>query len=156
MILRRHPTPKKLASLYTPTEAEKALAQRMTRTPFHCLGLLVLLKTFKRLGYALALTQIPGALIAHIATATDLAVSNLDWPRYDRSKARKRHLALVREYWHITPYRQQGRKVMEQALTAAAQTKQDLVEACKTHDIPEQDSLPAEQSHSDRDSSSGK
>jgi len=126
--LSSQPTPQQLTNLYTPTDEEKAFAQRMTRTPFHCLGLLVLLKTFHRLGYAVPLAQVPPVIVVQIASAAGLEVSAPDWASYDRSQTRKRHLSLVREYWQITPYRQQGAAVMEQALAEAAQTKQDLVD----------------------------
>ena len=126
--LSSQPTPHKLTSLYSPTDEETAFARRMTRTPVHCLGLLVLLKTFHRLGYAVPLAQVPPLIVTHIGETAGLDVAALDWDSYDSSQTRKRHLALVRDYWQITPYRQQGTAVMAQALAEAAQTKQDLVD----------------------------
>lgn len=126
--LSSQPSPQKLASLYTPTDEEKAFAQQMTRTPFHYLGLLILLKTFHRLGYAVPLAQVSDVIRGHIASTVDVDITAADWVSYDTSQTRKRHLSLVRDYCQIKPYRQQGKVVMEEALAAAAQTKQDLVD----------------------------
>lgn len=126
--LSSQPTVQKLASLYTPTEDEQAFAQRMTRKPAHRLGLLILLKTFNRLGYAVLLAEVPESIVSHITAKAELALVRTDWASYDASQTRKRHLAMVREYWQIKPYREHGAAVMESALTEAAQTKQDLVD----------------------------
>ena len=126
--LTRHPTSQQLTSLYTPTDEEKDFAKRMTRTPFHYLAVLVLLKTLRRLGYALPLVKISPVIVTHIATVTGLEITDPNWTPYDHSKTRIRHLALVRNYWNIKSYRHQGQTVMMAALTEAAQTKHDLVD----------------------------
>ncbi|MEO0868042.1 MAG: DUF4158 domain-containing protein, partial [Cyanobacteria bacterium J06642_11] len=93
-----------------------------------CLAVLVLLKTFRRLGYTLPLAKISPVIVDHIATVTGLEITDPNWTQYDQSKTRIRHLALVRNYWNIKSYRHQGQAVMREALTDAAQTKHDLVD----------------------------
>ena len=50
-LLKADPTDKELAEVYTPTESELAFARRRTNQPVPRIGLLLLLKTFQRLGY---------------------------------------------------------------------------------------------------------
>ena len=52
--LKNNPSVKELQDLYTPNDAELLFAQGRTRRPEHQLGLLLLLKTFQRLGYFVA------------------------------------------------------------------------------------------------------
>jgi Domain of unknown function (DUF4158) len=49
--LRSNLTDKELRELYTPTPEEMAFVQQVTSSPVTALGVVVLLKTFQRLGY---------------------------------------------------------------------------------------------------------
>lgn len=126
--LNREPTSQQLQSLFTPTEEEKDFAWKITRAPFHRLAVLVLLKTFKRLGYAMLRGEISPVIVEHVAAVSELDVPDPDWHKYDKSKTRIRHVALIRQYWNISVYRLQGQAVMDEALRLAAQTKYDLVD----------------------------
>jgi Domain of unknown function (DUF4158) len=53
--LKNAPSRRKLADLYTPTEAELGLADRSSEGETAKLAFLVLLKTFQRLGYFIPL-----------------------------------------------------------------------------------------------------
>src|SRR3954451_13859948 len=52
---------------FTPTLAEIAFVHRRTRQPGPRLALLVLLKTFQRLGYFIPLGQVPTPVVEHVA-----------------------------------------------------------------------------------------
>ena len=126
--LAPHPTTKTLAQLYTPTDEDKQFAQQNTRTPSNYLGCLILLKTFERLGYGVAISTVPQPIMDHIASCAQLKTLTPNWQSYDQSKARKRHLVMVRDYCQIAPYYQQGKAVMEATVTEAVKTKHDLVD----------------------------
>jgi hypothetical protein len=48
---KRHPTTEALNDLYTPTIEELAFARKSARSDQHRLTLLILMKSFQRLGY---------------------------------------------------------------------------------------------------------
>ncbi|MEL7086583.1 MAG: DUF4158 domain-containing protein, partial [Cyanobacteria bacterium J06597_1] len=126
--LKSNPTSKELITLYTPTTDELELAQRVTRRPLTCLNFLVLLKTFQRLGYSIALATVPVSIIRHIVVSTKLPTSQHDLHQYDASATRKRHLPIVREYLQISPFNQTAHHAMIQALEMAVLSKHDLVD----------------------------
>ena len=78
--IRSNVTDKELEQIYTPSEEEFWFANQNTQAPVQRLGLLVLLKTFQRLGYFPMLQQIPQRVIHHIATSASLedVVDNLE------------------------------------------------------------------------------
>jgi hypothetical protein len=56
-----------LIRVYTPTPEEIALAKNSAKGDEAFVGFLVLLKTFQRLGYFVPLTEVPPAIVEHIA-----------------------------------------------------------------------------------------
>lgn len=65
-------TDKELQEVYTPTPDDVAFAERVTRLPATKVGLLVLLKTFQRLGYFLPFAQIPRQIVTHVSACLGL------------------------------------------------------------------------------------
>lgn len=61
--LKSNPTEQDLLRLYTPPLEELALARRVTRNLATRLNVLILLKTFQRFGYGIALAGIPARII---------------------------------------------------------------------------------------------
>jgi hypothetical protein len=61
-------------------------------------GLLLLLKTFQRLGYFAACAEIPAPIIRHVFRYAALADLPEQLQAYDASTARDRHAALIREF----------------------------------------------------------
>ena len=57
---------RELIDLYTPTQAEVELATRVSKGEPARLGFLILLKTFQRLGYFIALRDVPRSIIENI------------------------------------------------------------------------------------------
>jgi hypothetical protein len=90
--LKNNPTEKDLLTLYTPTTEELELAKRVTLKPVTCLNFLVLLKAFQRLGYGVALVDIPASITRHIVTSAQLPTSRQKLSQYDASETRRRDL----------------------------------------------------------------
>ena len=70
--IRSNVTDKELVELYTPTEEQLSFASENAQAPVQKLGLLVLLKSFQRLGYFPMLREIPPRVIRHIAGTASL------------------------------------------------------------------------------------
>ncbi|MEM6434158.1 MAG: DUF4158 domain-containing protein [Cyanobacteria bacterium P01_D01_bin.115] len=102
--LKSNPTEKDLLRLYTPSLDELGLARRVTRHPVTRLSFLVLLKTFQRLGYGIALARVPASIIRHIVISAQIPTSEQNLSQYDVSATRKRHLPIVRDYLQIAAF----------------------------------------------------
>ncbi len=119
-------SPKEVNDIYTPTPEELIWAEQNTRGDRAHLGLLVLLKTSQRLGYFMPLTEIPGAIIQHIAQAAGVPVVSSDgWNEYHASGTHKRHRALIREYLGIRFFDGEARQNMSTAMAEVAFVKDD-------------------------------
>jgi TnpA family transposase len=121
--IRSNITDKELETLYTPSELEIKFAASNTQAPVQKLGLLVLLKTFQRLGYFPMLPTIPRRVIRHIATSAGLEDVVADLENYELVGSRKKHLPLIRDWLHIKAFRDGGQPVLVRALENACQTK---------------------------------
>ena len=126
--LKNNPTEKDLLTLYTPTLEELELAKRVTMKPVTCLNFLVLLKAFQRLGYGVALVDVPARIIRHIAMSAQLSTTRQYLSQYDASATRRRHLSIIRDYLQITAFDQKAHEAMLAAFTMAVQAKYDLVD----------------------------
>ncbi len=126
--LKNQVTSRELIEIYTPTSAELKLAKQHTRKKATQLGFLVLLKTFQRLGYFVDLTSVPSSIIKHISKSTNLDYSSKALLRYQLSRTRWRHIAIIREHLDILPYGAAARRVIVTAMVQAARTKNDLAD----------------------------
>ena len=61
------PSAKELEEVYTPNLVELVWAEKRTRERTPRVGLLVLLKTFQRLGYFVMLSDVPLPILEHVA-----------------------------------------------------------------------------------------
>ena len=95
--LRSQVSQRELAEVYTPTADELTLARRGAKGAVAQLGFLVLLKTFQRLGYFVAVAEVSPGIVTHIAVCAGLASAAPDLSGYDRSGTRWRHLRVIRE-----------------------------------------------------------
>jgi Domain of unknown function (DUF4158) len=125
-LLKAEPTEKELAELYTPTEAELAFARRRTNQPVQRVGLLLLLKTFQRLGYFVVLTDIPLVAVHHVARCAGFPDAVELLHIYDLSTARDRHRRLIREYLGVNADGKEARKRIIEFCFQAARTRDDL------------------------------
>ena len=116
--LKINPSTKEFNELYSPTVYELAFARDRARQPMQRAGLLLLLKTFQRLGYFVGCAEIP-IPIAPCIPLRSLHHSPEQLQAYDASTARDRHTALIREFLGITAYGPAARQaVIETCLHA--------------------------------------
>ena len=119
---------KELTEIYTPTREELNLASQHTRKGATKLGFLVSLKTFQRLGYFVAPTTVPSAIVKHIARCAVLDCPASVLLSYETSWTRWRHIALIRKHLSINPYDAEARRLIVKSMAEAARTKNDLAD----------------------------
>jgi hypothetical protein len=129
--LPAEPDPAELEA-FTPDPAEIAFARQRTRQPGPRLALLVLLKTFQRLGYVARLADMPDALVAHVAASANLVGAVPAIAGYDDSSYRARLAALVRGYVGVAAYNRTARGIAVRACVEAAGTRDDLADIVNT------------------------
>jgi len=117
-----------LQEIYSSTTEEVAFAEAHTRSETAKVGLLVLLKTFQRLGYFVTLSAVPPRIIAHLTACAGLSAVPEGLETYDTGHTRSRHLGVVRARLGITAYGPAARRAMFTAAVEAAQTKEDLAD----------------------------
>ena len=96
---KRHFTTKELAEIYTPTKAEIVFGYASTQGQTNFFNLIVLLKTFQRLGYFPKPSEVPIKIINHIHSCLKLP-DEIAFG-YDNSKTMYRHRSSIREYLKI-------------------------------------------------------
>ena len=126
--LKSHPTPHDLAAVYTPSWDEIALANTATTGLRTRVCFLVLLKAYQRVGYPIALADVPAPIVEQIARAVGVPAAPLSIAGYDDSGTRQRHLSAIRAYLQVAPWGPVARRVMLGALREAARTKNDLAD----------------------------
>lgn len=126
--LKNHVSARDLAGIYTPNLDELALAKQVTRGAVAQLGFLILLKVFQRLGYFVPISQVPVAIIEHIAGIAQIQSAITDLAGYDLSGTRKRHLQIIRQTLHINCYDKNARHILLLAMSQAARTKEELAD----------------------------
>jgi len=131
-ILKESPTGRELQELFTPNLAELGFALENTRQPVPRLGLLLLLKSFQKLGYFVRLAEIPSPIALHIAKAVGWNQVPDGLSAYDASTARFRHMALVRSYMGVTPFADAARKLMLRICLASSRVREDLADIVNT------------------------
>lgn len=94
---------KELNDIYTPTQEEINFSYKVSRGDNAKLCFLIMLKSFQRLGYFIALTNIPQAIIQHISNVTNIVASTEVIGNYNKSGTRLRHVQVIREYLNIKP-----------------------------------------------------
>jgi TnpA family transposase len=113
---------------FTPEAAELAFARQRTRRSGPRLALLVLLKTFQRLGYFPNLADVPAAIVAHVAAAADVAGAVPEIASYNDTTYRVRLAALVRDFVGVAGYDGEARSAIVRACIEAARTRDDLAD----------------------------
>jgi len=126
--IRSNVTDKELMELYTPSHEQLEFANRNTREPVSRLGLLILLKTFQRLGYFPTLSQVPQPVIWHIACCADLTEAVASMENYEGTGSRRKHMPAIRELLGVIAFKDGGEQVMNAALVEACYTKDVLAD----------------------------
>ncbi|WP_304412560.1 DUF4158 domain-containing protein [Micromonospora sp. CNB394] len=112
---------RELHEAFTPTADEIGWARERTRSARHLLALVVLLKTYHRLGYFADLFEMPLPIVEHIRGVLELK-PDVD-AEHDSERTLRHHRGLVRQRLGITADPGRAREVAEQAIRAAALTK---------------------------------
>ncbi len=118
---KRTVTARELHESFTPSLGEIDWARELTRSPEHLLALVVLLKAFQRLGYFPDLYEVPIAVVEHVRGYLDMA-SAVE-AVHDSDRTAERHRAWIRERVGVVRDMKQARKLAEQAIYDAVQTK---------------------------------
>jgi len=121
-------TDRELREVYTPSLDERLLAQQHTSGKPALVAFLVLLKTFQRLGYAVALASVPPLIVSHISDQVQCSVTGQDLISYDLSGTRRRHVKVIRTHVQIIAEGVAMREAMEQAMREASRSKDDLID----------------------------
>jgi Domain of unknown function (DUF4158) len=126
--LKANPTAKELDEIYTPNIFELVFADKRTRQPAPRIGLLLLLKTFQRLGYFVRYADIPQPIVRHITQSAGHSEVPERMAAYDASTVRDRHMALVPSFVGVSAYGHAARRVIVEASLEAARTRDDLTD----------------------------
>jgi hypothetical protein len=97
-------------------------AEERTCQPAPRVGLLLLLKTFQRLGYFVPYAEIPPSIVSHMARCAGYPGVPEGMMAYDASTARDRHMALVRAFVGVMAYGHAARQIIVAASLEAART----------------------------------
>ncbi len=113
---------------YTPNLEEMALCANMTRIDQTRIGFLILLKTFQRLGYFVASSEVPHTIIEHIARTINQPPNREQLNTYDNSRNRKNHIKLIRHHLEVRAFNDDARTLLAQTLADASLSKDDLAD----------------------------
>jgi len=114
--LKASVTARDLMEVYTPTPEECAFAASLTRRETARACFAPLLKTFQRLGYFVYLQDVPAVIVTHITAHLGVVLSPHELHAYERSGARRRHVAAIRDYLHVKPYKQEAQEVLDRSI----------------------------------------
>jgi hypothetical protein len=126
--LKSTPSAKELEEVYTSNLVELVWAEKRTRERTPHIGLLVLLKTFQRLGYFVMLSDVSLPILEHVAQCAGYEAVHEDLIRYGASSVRSRHMLLVRDYVGVKAWGEEALQAMQSASRDAARTLEDLAD----------------------------
>jgi hypothetical protein len=121
------PTDAELETWFTPTPADLAFADRHSRRsrPAPRIALLVLLKTFQRLGYFPRLADVPTPILVQVARSTARVGIPEELHAYDAPSHRKRLVARIRAFLDVRAFDGAARRIMIGACLEAARGRDD-------------------------------
>ena len=96
--------------LYSPTVAELELAAHASKGESARLGFLVMLKTFQRLGYFVALRDVPRIIVEHIGRDQGMLIVPESAAEYDESGTRGHHVRTIRKYLRVQSFDESWRR----------------------------------------------
>lgn len=115
---KRYYTIKELETIYTPTPLETSFALSNTTGQVNYFNLIVLLKTFQRLGYFPKLSEIPSQIINYIHNRLNLP----DEVKlgYEQGRTLYRHKNVIRSYLKVMLFDKQARHLISQTVYQSA------------------------------------
>ena len=115
---KRQFTTKELIEIYTPTNSEIAFAYSTTKGEINILNLLVILKSFQRLGYFPSIPDVPLKIINHIRShlkfKDDIVLG------YENKKTMYRHRTAIRSYLQVKSFNQTALHLAVSAVNESA------------------------------------
>ncbi len=141
--LKHLSNPNELAAVYTPTDSELEFARLTARGDSQVLSVLVLLKTFQRLGYFPRLDEVPAAIVSHIRSWVG---SDTVFKASAPLRSLYRYQEAIRAHLGVSPYDKQAQGVATRVMHAAAQVMEnpaDLVNVAIEELVKERYELPA-------------
>ncbi len=140
---KRYYTPNELKQIYTPTQDEIKFAYEHTKGENNFLNIIVLLKSFQRLGYFPDLNNIPPQIINQIKK--ELSIPEEINCHYSQKRTLYRHRQLIREYINVVPFNQQGIDKLTKIVTKSAyymDNPADLINVAIEELVKERSELP--------------
>ncbi len=127
-VLAASPSASELTDAYTPDLFELKFAEERTREAAPRVGLLVMLKTFQRLGYFVQLADVPLSIVLKVTQAAgyDAAPNGLD--DYDQSTLRVRHMALIRAWTGVSAFDREALRTIVKSCVEASRVREDLAD----------------------------
>ena len=117
--LKRQFTTKELTEIYTPTNSEIAFAYSTTKGESNILNLLVILKSFQRLGYFPSIADIPLKIINHIRSHLKFK-SDIVLGYESKKKTMYRHRTAIRSYLQVKSFNQTALHLAVSAVNESA------------------------------------
>ena len=117
---KRYPSNKELHELYTPTVEEIKFVTSRTRSKTGLLGLMVMLKSFQRLGYFTHPELVPQPIIIYLRTCLKLDYQIAPVPSL---RSIRYYQKAIREYLNISPYNDRGQELAAIAIKNAASVR---------------------------------
>lgn len=140
---KQHPTAKELAELYIPTPQEIAFVRTQVSNNNGLLSLLVMLKSFQRLGYFPHPDLVPTPVIRHLR----LCLKFPSWVSAIPSlRTRRRYEQAIRAYLEVKPYNKVAQELAATAVAQAAEVMDhpaDLINVVIEELVKERYELPA-------------
>ena len=127
-LLPTSPSARELMDAYTPGLFELKFAEERTRQAAPRVGLLVLLKTFQRLGYFVKVASVPDSVIRQVSEAAGYDVVPQELDDYDRGTLRVRHMALVRSWMGVSAFDREALRIIVKACVEASRVREDLAD----------------------------
>ena len=141
---KRSPSARELETLYTPTADELSFARANARKAQPRFGLLLLLKSFQRLGYFPAVDDIPPSIVQHIRAAASIDAESS--PSYEEQRTLYRHHQMIRERLGVSAWGEDGLRVAGEAMASAAEVMDnpaDLINVAIEELVHQRIELPA-------------
>ncbi len=140
---KRTITSRELHEAFTPGPSEVAWARGKARSPEHLLALVVLLKSFQKLGYFPSLDEVPELVVGHVRGL--LGLEEAVRPRHDAYRTLRHHRTIIRERLGVEYDKERARAIASAAIWEAVQTKDnpaDLINVALERLVKERLELP--------------
>jgi hypothetical protein len=127
-VLSASPSARELMDSFTPNLFELSFAEERTRQAASRVDLLVLLKTFQRLGYFVKLADVPLSILRKVAETAGYGLVPEGLDDYDQSTLRVRHMASVRSWMGVSAFDREALRIVVKSCVEASRVREDLAD----------------------------